>query len=218
MSVKSEAPSRIDRRYILAPEVDLGFAESFINAPGHLGFPTRNQYAFLRGVMGVDPAKERVFSKDRAEFVIQDIKGVEKPITPKVEKEMVNTARALINARCDEEMSFERAFTIFKREIKKRDPISLDVPVELEEGVGVGLIDFVESGDDPEEETIEHEDSSELRRRVEMRLTARDRRVLDKRFGLTGDKKTLDEIGREEGVTRERIRQIEQRALDKLRD
>ena len=49
-------------------------------------------------------------------------------------------------------------------------------------------------------------------------LTDRERRVLQLRFGLEdGRSRTLEEVGREFGVTRERIRQIEAKALRKLR-
>ncbi len=50
-------------------------------------------------------------------------------------------------------------------------------------------------------------------------LTARERRILELRYGL-GNRQplTLHEIGREVGLTRERVRQIESEALDKLRD
>lgn len=49
-------------------------------------------------------------------------------------------------------------------------------------------------------------------------LPERDRRILDKRFGITsGEPQTLDEVAKQEGVTRERIRQIEQKTLAKLR-
>ena len=49
-------------------------------------------------------------------------------------------------------------------------------------------------------------------------LTPREQKILDMRFGLTdGITHTLEEVGREFGVTRERIRQIEAKSLDKIR-
>jgi RNA polymerase primary sigma factor len=49
-------------------------------------------------------------------------------------------------------------------------------------------------------------------------LSARERRVVELRFGLTdGQARTLEEVGREFGITRERIRQIEAKTLSKLR-
>jgi RNA polymerase primary sigma factor len=49
-------------------------------------------------------------------------------------------------------------------------------------------------------------------------LPERDRRILDKRFGIsTGEPQTLDDVAKQEGVTRERIRQIEQKTLARLR-
>ena len=49
-------------------------------------------------------------------------------------------------------------------------------------------------------------------------LPERDRRILDKRFGISsGEPQTLDEVAKQEGVTRERIRQIEQKTLARLR-
>ena len=49
-------------------------------------------------------------------------------------------------------------------------------------------------------------------------LPERDRRILDKRFGIsTGEPQTLDDVAKQEGVTRERIRQIEQKTLARMR-
>ncbi|MCX6517413.1 MAG: hypothetical protein NTV13_01910 [Actinobacteria bacterium] len=49
-------------------------------------------------------------------------------------------------------------------------------------------------------------------------LPERDRRILDKRFGISsGEPLTLDDVAKQEGVTRERIRQIEQKTLARMR-
>ena len=53
----------------------------------------------------------------------------------------------------------------------------------------------------------------------ELELSAREKSVMEKRFGLNGEqRKTLEEVGREFGVTRERIRQIENKVLSKLKE
>ena len=56
-------------------------------------------------------------------------------------------------------------------------------------------------------------------KKVLSRLKERERQVIELRFGLIGDHpKTLDEIGKQFGVTRERIRQLESKALKKLKN
>jgi RNA polymerase primary sigma factor len=85
--------------------------------------------------------------------------------------------------------------------------------------------DATQRGDLIVDETIEDPEvaaSDRLRkeriRSMLLSLTKREREVLDLRFGLTdGRARTLDEVGRALGVTRERIRQIEAKALRKLR-
>jgi RNA polymerase sigma factor (sigma-70 family) len=49
-------------------------------------------------------------------------------------------------------------------------------------------------------------------------LTAREREILNQHYGLEGPAKTLREIGEELGISAERVRQIEERSLEKLRD
>lgn len=96
--------------------------------------------------------------------------------------------------------------------------ISLDAPVKGDED-GASLIDFVISpyGSDVAEAVACIIDAENLSESMS-RLTDGERRVLDLRFGLTEDQSlTLDEIGKMMGVTRERVRQVEAKALRKLR-
>jgi RNA polymerase primary sigma factor len=69
----------------------------------------------------------------------------------------------------------------------------------------------------PFDEIVKHNDN-ELMREVLATLDARESRILSMRFGLdNGRPKTLEEVGERLGVTRERIRQIQEQALQKLR-
>ena len=105
------------------------------------------------------------------------------------------------------------------REIQKvsQEPVSLETPIGEEEDSHLG--DFLE--DPTALAPAEAASQQLLREQVEdvlASLTGRERRVLQLRFGLEdGRSRTLEEVGREFGVTRERIRQIEAKALRKLR-
>jgi RNA polymerase primary sigma factor len=105
------------------------------------------------------------------------------------------------------------------REIMKisQEPISLEMPIGEEDDSHLG--DFI-----PDEKALAPADAAShqmLREQVDDvlgSLTERERRVLELRFGLdTGRSRTLEEVGKEFNVTRERIRQIEAKALRKLR-
>ena len=48
-------------------------------------------------------------------------------------------------------------------------------------------------------------------------LDDREQTIIVRHFGLSGDKQTLEQLGRELGISKERVRQVESRALDKLR-
>jgi RNA polymerase sigma factor (sigma-70 family) len=72
-------------------------------------------------------------------------------------------------------------------------------------------------GDSPVEVVQKRQLIAAIARELE-HLPERDRRILDKRFGISsGEPQTLDDVARQEGVTRERIRQIEQKTLARLR-
>src|SRR5438309_516579 len=120
----------------------------------------------------------------------------------------------------DQEIGDEMGISAEKvREIVKvsQDPVSLETPIGEEEDSHLG--DFVED----KEATSPSDAASLTMLRTEVEdvldtLTPRERRVLQLRFGLIdGHQRTLEEVGKRFGVTRERIRQIEAKALRKLR-
>ena len=98
-----------------------------------------------------------------------------------------------------------------------QQPISLESPIGKEDDSLLG--DFIEDEDSPAPPKIaSHTLLKEQLEDVLKTLTYREKRVLEMRFGITdGHPHTLEEVGREFGVTRERIRQIEAKALRKLR-
>ena len=120
----------------------------------------------------------------------------------------------------DEELAKKMGMSPEKvREVIKiaQDPVSLETPIGEEDDSHLG--DFVpdESNMSPEDFTI-HEMLKEEISDVLLTLTEREEQVLRLRFGLDdGCCKTLEEVGQMFGVTRERIRQIEAKALRKLR-
>ena len=112
------------------------------------------------------------------------------------------------------EMSAERVREILKI---SQEPVSLETPIGEEEDSQLG--DFIEDA----EAIVPPEAASfsmlqEQLSKVLDGLSERERKVIELRFGLTdGHPRTLEEVGREFGVTRERIRQIESKTLCKLR-
>lgn len=105
------------------------------------------------------------------------------------------------------------------REIMRvaQEPVSLETPIGEEEDSHLG--DFIPDDDAPApQDTASHTLLKEQLSDVLSTLTSREEKVLRLRFGLEdGRSRTLEEVGREFNVTRERIRQIEAKALRKLR-
>lgn len=119
-----------------------------------------------------------------------------------------------------EEISREMGITVDKvREIQKiaQEPVSLETPIGEEEDSHLG--DFIPDDDVPApSEAAAFSMLKEQLVEVLNTLTDREQKVLKLRFGLDdGRTRTLEEVGREFDVTRERIRQIEAKALRKLR-
>ena len=120
----------------------------------------------------------------------------------------------------EEELANKMGISVEKvREVMKisQDPVSLDTPIGEEDDSHLG--DFIkdERSMSPEEYATNEILKEEIRN-VLMTLQQREQEVLELRFGLIdGTSHTLEEVGKKFNVTRERIRQIEAKALRKLR-
>ena len=119
-----------------------------------------------------------------------------------------------------EEIAEEMEIPVEKvMEIQKiaQDPVSLETPIGEEDDSHLG--DFIQDDDSPApQDAAAYTLLREQLEEVMKTLTPREAKVLKLRFGLEdGKSRTLEEVGREFNVTRERIRQIEAKALRKLR-
>jgi RNA polymerase primary sigma factor len=98
-----------------------------------------------------------------------------------------------------------------------QEPVPLEIPIGEEENSS--LLDFI-----PDHDAVSPADAAShelLKQHIDgvlSTLTDREKRVIELRFGLHGEReRTLEEVGQKFKVTRERIRQIENKALRKLR-
>ncbi|MEG1311561.1 MAG: sigma-70 family RNA polymerase sigma factor [Romboutsia sp.] len=114
------------------------------------------------------------------------------------------------------ELEVQKVIDILKRD---KNVVSLDTPIKEDEDSS--LVEFIPSDANFADVVIHEVEQNNLREKIEELLTGlgeQEQRVLRMRFGLDDDTpKTLEEIGKVFGVTRERIRQIEAKAIRKLR-
>ena len=110
-------------------------------------------------------------------------------------------------------VSVEKAREIIK---VSQEPASLEAPVGEEEDSRLG--DFIQDASASPTDQATHALLKDHIKEVLETLSPREAKVLEYRFGLEdGKQRTLEEVGKEFGVTRERIRQIEAKAIRKLR-
>ena len=137
---------------------------------------------------------------------------------------LIRTSRHLLQKLgrepSQEEIAEELEISVDKvAEIQKiaQDPVSLETPIGEEDDSHLG--DFIQDDDSPApQDAAAYTMLKEQLAEVMSTLTPREAKVLRLRFGLEdGKARTLEEVGREFEVTRERIRQIEAKALRKLR-
>ncbi len=138
----------------------------------------------------------------------------------KLRKKTRQLAQELGRKPSEEELAASMTISVNKlREIIKvaQEPLSLETPIGKEEDSRLG--DFIEDRDaEAPAQSVAHELLREDLTEVLAGLSLRERDVLRLRFGLDdGRQRTLEEVGQLFGVTRERIRQIEAKALRKLR-
>jgi len=152
--------------------------------------------------------------------------------TIRIPVHMVETINKLIRTQRQLLQKFEREPTVNEiadrmnitpervREIMKlsQEPVSLETPLNEDEDIHIG--DFIE---DPRVVApLDAVSFKLLQSKLQVFLDIlndRDKRIIQSRFGLQdGHPRTLEEVGREFGITRERIRQVESKALDKLRN
>ena len=93
--------------------------------------------------------------------------------------------------------------------------VSLNRPIGSEEDGELADLFHDPAADSPEEEAVDSLRRSEVRRAIAS-LPERERRIIELRFGVGGEPVALEAIGKELGITRERVRQLEREALEKL--
>jgi RNA polymerase primary sigma factor len=187
----------------------------------------------MKGVQRYNPNKGAKFSTYASLWIKQAIrralsntsKTIRLPVhvldkMSHVRKAEVKLREVLDREPTDEELADDLGINAQRIRLYRdasRAPVSLDSPISFDDSTSIAEHVADANAAAPFDELVMHNEH-ELVKEVLATLDARESRILAMRFGLdNGQPKTLEEVGERLGVTRERIRQIQEQALQKMR-